>query len=41
MKKAFKKFVKKLPIDFIKERKYDSLIKKDYAHCIGKGFVIY
>ncbi len=28
MIKAFKKFVKKLPIDFIKERKYDSLIKK-------------
>jgi len=28
MKKAFKKLVKKLPIDFIKERKYDSLIKK-------------
>ena len=28
MKKAFSKFVKKLPIDFLKERKYDGLIKK-------------
>jgi FkbM family methyltransferase len=28
MKKAFSKFVKKLPIDFLKERKYDALIKK-------------
>ncbi len=28
MKKALKKLVKKLPIDFIKERKYDALIKK-------------
>ena len=28
MKKALSKFVKKLPIDFMKERKYDALIKK-------------
>jgi FkbM family methyltransferase len=28
MKKAFNKLVKKIPMDFLKERKYDALIKK-------------